>query len=362
MRKIGRFVIDTHVHSQRHAAGHSLKEKRKDTSNKGDFDYIDLESQMGRIETYDNSKRLLYDMDCYGVDMCILRCAFGMSNELNIQLMEKYPDKFRCMAIAKNTTDAIVAGEKEWSMKDAIDELDALLATGKYCAIGEGAPAIPENSANGMRHSYTMSERMDELRLMMDLGRKYKVPVTVHTGGPGGYPITHSRWPENWHPYWVHDLAAEYPDVTIIFDHGGMQGGYMTDLVDQCIVVTSNFNNVYLETGLYWTDLYYKALRYPNVGPEKLIWGTDWGASIPTQTRIGQYPQTFGMQVHNQGIIRHQCDVMGWSLRQIDRLDISQDDMNLILGGNALKIFNIDFPLTRMFRGLPDVGRCEEKK
>ena len=360
MRKLGRFVIDTHVHSQRHAAGAHLKDKK--AGKKGDADYTDLESQMAAIQTYDNSPRLLYDMETYGVDMCILQCAFGMNNDLNLELMEKYPDKFRCMAFAKTTGDAIVAGEQEWDMKKAIEELDALLATGKFCAIGEGAPAIPESTANKTRHSYSMTERMDELRLVMDLGRKHKVPVTIHTGTPGGYPITHSRWPENWNPYWVLDLAAEYPDVPIIFAHGGMQGGYMTDLVDQCIAVAANFNNVYLETGLYWTDLYYKALRYPNVGPEKLIWGTDWGASIPTQTRYGQTPQTFPMQVHNQGIIRHQCDVMGWSLRQIDRLDISQDDMNLILGGNALNLFKIDFPLTRMFRGLPNVGRSAEGK
>ncbi len=348
MRKSARFVIDTHVHSQRHAAGKALKEKRQAEGKKG-FDYLDLESQMGMLETYDNSKRLLYDMDCYGVDMCILQCAFGMTNELNVELMQKYPDKFRCMAISKRTADAAIESG-EWSIKDACKELDELLATGNFCGIGEGPASVPDSAYGKIKKTYSMSDRMDELRMTMDLGRKYKVPVTIHTGGPGGYPITHTRWPENWHPYWVHDIAAEYPDVPIIFAHSGMQGGYMEDLVEQCIVVASNFNNVYLETGLYWTDLYYKALRYPNVGPEKLIWGTDWGASIPTQTRIGQYPQTFGMQVHNQGIIRHQCDVMGWSLKQVERLDISQDDINLILGGNALRLFKIDFPLTRMFR------------
>jgi len=357
MNKAGRFVIDTHVHAQRHAAGHSLKEKQKASGKKGDFDYIDLDSQLPTITTYDNSPRLLYDMECYGVDMCILQSAFGMNNDINVDLVKRYPDKFRAMAFAKTTMDAIVAGEKEWDMKDAIEELDGLLSSGMFCAIGEGAPAIPETAANLRRYSYNLSNRMDELRLVMDLARKHKVPVTMHTGTGGGYPITHSRWPEDWHPYWIMDLAAEYPDVTIIFSHGGMQGGYCTDLVEQCLTVASNFNNVYLETGLYWTDLYYKALRYPNVGPEKLIWGTDWGASLPVQTHIGQKPQTFAMQVHKQGIIKHQCDIMGWSLRQVERLDISQDDMNLILGGNALNIFKINYPLTRMFKGLPNVGR-----
>ena len=35
-----------------------------------------------------------------------------------------------------------------------------------------------------------------------------------------------------------------------------------------------------------------------------------------------------------------------------ESLDISQDDLNLILGGNALRIFKIDFPLTRMFKSV----------
>lgn len=113
--------------------------------------------------------------------------------------------------------------------------------------------------------------------------------------------------------------------------------------------MAANHENVYLETGLYWTELYYKALSDPNVGPEKLMWGTDWGASIPIQTQLGQHPQTFAAQVSKEGIITHQPDIMGWSLKQVARLDISQDDMNLILGGNALRVYKIDFPMTRMF-------------
>ena len=343
MRKSGRFVVDTHVHSQRHAAGAALKAKLKETGKK-ELDYTDLNSTMGGMETYDNSPRLLYDMECYGVDMCVLQVAFGMSNDLNLELVEKYPDKFVATAGAVKSKEL----GSDWTAKAAYDELDELLATGKFRGIAEGPITRPAQAFKGK--TYNMSERMDELRLTMELGRKYDVVVTIHTGTAGGYPITHTFWPEDWNPYWVHDLAAEYPDVNIVFAHGGMQGGYMTDLVDQCILVASNYNNVYLETGLYWTDLYYKALKYPNVGPEKLIWGSDWGASQPIITRLGNDPQSFSMQVHSEGIIRHQNDVMGWSLKQVDRLDISQDDVNLILGGNAVRLFKLKTPLTRMFR------------
>jgi len=343
MRKAGRFVVDTHVHSQRHAAGPELKEKMK-ASGKKQADYTDLGSSIAGIETYDNSARLLYDMECYGVDMCVLQVAFGMNNEHNIELMEKHPGKFVAFAGAKKSAKL----GADWNIEAAYTELDELLATGKFVGIGEGPMTRPAQYFAGK--TYNQSERMDELRRTMDLGRKHKVAVTIHTGTAGGYPITHTTWPEDWNPYWVHDLAAEYPDVTIIFAHGGMQGGCMTDLVDQCILVASNHNNVYLETGLYWTDLYYKALTYPNVGPEKLIWGTDWGASQPIITRWGAKPQSFSMQVHSQGIIRHQNDVIGWSLKQVERLDISQDDINLILGGNAVRLFNLEVPFTRLFR------------
>jgi predicted TIM-barrel fold metal-dependent hydrolase len=300
---------------------------------------------MRHLVTYDNSKRLLYDMECYQVDMCILHPAFGMSNELNVDLVERYPDKFVALVSAKDLADKATKGEAEWSIEAACEELDRHLSTGKFVGIGEGMPANPTR-----KKTYSQTERMDELRKVMEVAQKHQVPVRVHTGSPMGYHITYTRWPENFHPNWIRDIATEYPDVPIIFDHGGMQGGRWDTLVLEAIQVAANHDNVYLETGLYWTELYYEALKDPNVGAEKLMWGTDWGASIPTQTQIGQHPQTFAAQVSKEGLVRHQVDVMGWSLKQVSRLNISQDDLNLILAGNALRVYKIDFPLTRMFK------------
>ena len=116
--KLGRFIIDTHVHAQRHAAGKKLKEV--DTEETKKAGYQDLSHVMRNLTTYDNSERLLYDMKCYDVDMCILCSAFGMNNEINVQLVEKYPDKFRALCCAKETADKARAGQIEWTNRRSL--------------------------------------------------------------------------------------------------------------------------------------------------------------------------------------------------------------------------------------------------
>lgn len=153
-------------------------------------------------------------------------------------------------------------------------------------------------------------------------------------------------------PLLAHDIAAAYPDVPIILHHGGMQGGLSEMYMEAAFEVAAAHSNVYLETGMYWAELYERPLSDPNIGVEKLLWGTDWGASIPVQWRPKMYPTTYFDQNRQQGLPTHQIDYFGWSLRQLDKLDIPQDDLNLILGGNAIRIFKLEdrLPLTRLFK------------
>jgi predicted TIM-barrel fold metal-dependent hydrolase len=55
-------------------------------------------------------------------------------------------------------------------------------------------------------------------------------------------------------------------------------------------------------------------------------------------------------QSRKDGVPAHMPDIQGWSLRQLDKLDIPQDDLNLILGGNAVRLFKLKVPHTRMFK------------
>lgn len=340
--KAARFIVDTHVHSQRHAAGAALK---------GSKDYKDLANAMFNIEAYDNSPRLLYDMECYGVDMCITEPFFGMTNETNVAQMKKYPDKFAVNCQAKKTWELATKGEVEWTFEAALKELDELLSTGLYVGIGEGMPlSVAKKGAPPEMRSER--EQIQDMMKILELCRAHKVPFRYHSGVPGGYGIGYHGYSTTYNPLWAHTLAVSFPDVPIVLEHAGIEGGWWTHFYEECLHVAAGHKNVYLECGRFWTELYYMALKDPGVGPEKLIWGTDWGASLP----VYQYPDpnSFGYTRQNvkEGIPRNQVDIWGWSLKQVERLHISQDDMNLILGGNAVRLYNLRTPggLTRMFK------------
>src|SRR4029453_1198250 len=134
-------------------------------------------------------------------------------------------------------------------------------------------------------------------------------------------------------------------------------------LFEYALCVAAAHDNVYLETGLWWADLYGKALRDPNVGAEKLLWGCDWGASIPSHTQLGSHPPVYAVQLRNKPIVRHQVDVWGWSLKQLLRLDIAQEDSNLVSRGNRGPCFPPPPPPTPLFRPVGDqlVPRPDER-
>lgn len=337
----GRFVVDTHVHAQRHAF------KFKERGIKPD--YATLAEGMPDVQVYDNTPRLLYDMERYGVDMCVIQPAFGMTDEINAEIVKDHPDKFVATCGATAYRQRVRRGEVEWSVEELCKELDRLLSTGIYRGIGEGLPS-------NLNKTLTWEERFEEICQIMEVARKHKVLVGYHTGTLSGYSGARrgvGRALGEWaNPLLAHDIASAYPDVPIIMQHGGMQGWWSEMYMDATFQVAASHPNVYLETGLYWAALYEKPLRDPNIGVEKLVWGTDWGASIPQQWWPGGYPTTYADQGRKQGPPAHQVDYYGWSLRQVDKLDIPQDDLNLILGGNAVRIFKLEgkLPHTRLFK------------
>lgn len=339
----GIFVVDTHVHAQRHAF------KFKERGIKPD--YATLAEGMAKVEVYDNSPRLLYHMDRYGVDVAVIQPAFGMTNELNLEIVRQHPDRFVALCNPVRTAHRAIRGEAEWTIEAACQELDELLSTGLFVGIGEGLARNPRP-----KRRITWEERFEQICAIMEVARKYKVPVSYHTGTVSGYAGAKASSGTGLHLHdWgnvmhAREVATTYPDVPIILAHGGVQGWWTTMYWEQCLNVAACHANVYLETGLWWAELYEKPLLDPNIGPERLIWGTDWGASIAQQWMPGQKPSVYADQSRRDGPPSHQVDYYGWSLRELGKLDIPQDDLNLIMGGNACRLFGIKTPHTRLFK------------
>ena len=341
----GIFVVDTHVHAQRHA----FRLKARDV----DSEFSKLSEGMPVVDTYDNSDRLLYHMDRYGVDVCVIMPAFAMTNEIDKEIVKKHPDRFVALAWDVETRRKDNEGIEPWSIKAAVEELDRELATGLYVGVGEGMPGMTRLAPGGW------SQRFDEICQVMELCKKYKVVATYHTGAPSGYAgglemasmLGHFEHDFS-NPTLVGQVAAHYPDVPIILQHAGVEGtGYRTDLYDLCLAVARSHHNIYLECGHWWAELYEKPLKDPNLGCERLVWGTDWGAaSTPQSWMPGCVPETFCNQDITKGLPAHQIDIFGWSLRELGRLNIPQDDLNLIMGGNACRLLNIKTPFTRLFK------------
>ena len=355
MTKPGRFVVDTHVHAQRFAAGQVLAERSggepaapRAGAPAGQWNL--LWEEMFGLEPYANTARLEYDMECYGVDMCVLLPAFGMTDELNLEIVQAAPERYVAACGATEYMTRCRAGEEEWSIDRVCAELDRLLSSGKFCAIGESLPYMP--APYGPERLVSRVEAVENMLRIAEVANRHRIPLRYHTGVPMGYTSPYSYGflgPANVNPLWAHDIASAFPDLVFVFDHGGLQAWWWERFYEECLNVVGAHDNVYVECGLWWRELYERPLTDPNIGPEKLLWGTDWGASMQIYSQLGRTPPSYPVQLRKEGIVHYQVDYWGWSLRELTSLRLSQDDLNLILGGNAARIFNLPVPHTRLF-------------
>lgn len=357
--KPARFIVETHCHAQRHAVNIQAE---------GDGSYANLADKMktavpadvagddADVIIYDNSERVLRDMQTYDVDMCVLLSGFGMTNEINQQIIEAHPEKFIAAAAPVQTKKKAIRGEAAWSWEAAAEELDDWLQEDGFRMTGEGIRGDPTRT-----EPIEWAQRKKDMRHVFDVAAKHNVPVRWHTGYASGYGGNHlfNLYPDWQDPTLASQLKAEYPEVPIIFDHGGMQAGWREGYVEKCCQVAGSFDDIYLEIGLYWAELMKKPLNDPNIAIDQLLWGTDWGASMVQHHQPNEYPPVFWEQIEERGLPAHQPDYWGASLRQLTKFameaDIPQDDLNLILGGNAARLFDIDVPDDRMFQQYIDV-------
>lgn len=312
------------------------------------------------IDSSDNSEMILFDMDTYGIDMGILKPSIaGTTNEMQAAIVDKYPDRFRAECSDQTLRLKCMRGEATWSIEAALEEVEAALTwgKGKFVSIGENAPG---GMGQVRPKAPTFEERREEFMAIAAVATKYDVCMDFHEylyagewgGGPyEGFSI-------------VYAVAKKYPEARIVIMHGG--GQHQEDIRQAC-GLAARCDNVYLETGYWRAEHYELALKDPNVGAYKLIWGGGdtgsriWSHYATTPGSKLRCPTGQWAQFKNPWPLPYQPDWYGFPTHQIHRLkdmDLAiQDEINLVIGGNAAKIYKLPVPMPDMFAcGRPELS------
>jgi predicted TIM-barrel fold metal-dependent hydrolase len=247
-------------------------------------------------------------------------------------------------------------GEAEWTIEAACEEIEGYLKSGRYVGIGEFACDYywftgrkgPAKNEYGIwttpkdEPPYTFEKRLDELRQIVALAAKYDVPYYFHEFFS---PYSFNPWKL------LQRLCMEYPTAKIIVAHGGYEvfaGAQLGEHWVREACYCASFlgqGNVYLECAQWPAEFWEIAIKDDNIGPKQLVWGGEWGC-MPTEfTRT----EKSALWLNNRPVDYSSPDYMGTAiteLRKVKQMGIlTQDEINMVMGGNAAKLFKIPTPL-----------------
>jgi hypothetical protein len=336
---------------------------------------------IGEVEAYDNSALTLYDMDRFGVDMAVLLPSMaGTYNETQAKIMKTHPDRFRACCSDQMTMTKSMNGEiTNWNIQISLDEIESALKTGDYVGIGEFVPGL-NLYRYGCYPAPEFDQRVEEWDALCALAIKYDVPVHFHEY------IMFYRLPKTlWsHIALLETVAARHPKAKIVFNHGYKDPDLDCDdplqSMREVYSMVSGHSNIYMETG-GWCEKNFELAFESGVRACNLMWGHDYGnvpqnifrenildrrydgkIGLMTDTRIWDYRKTdsqMGSQYKGVPTVpTYQADFYPWGMRTIDRVGdwLTQDEIDLIMGGTAARLYKLPVPYPRMFpEARPDI-------
>ncbi len=187
------------------------------------------------------SDEIIGIMDKNGIDISLVQPQVGApdlkaNHEEVYELTKKYPGRIYGMACIHPFEDEEVFWQKaEWAIKE----------------LGFKGFKIHTNG-------FGISPQHPDCRKIFEAGRKYGVPVMIHTGA--GVPQAL--------PSLAIPMAQEFSDVPVVLAHagGGMYAG-------EAIVAAKCCENIYLETSwVYPSDI---LAMLKTVGADRMMFGSD---------------------------------------------------------------------------------------
>ncbi|MHA2940300.1 amidohydrolase family protein [Vibrio sp. RC27] len=369
MRNIARFVVDTHCH---------ITSLYQPATQEG-WDSVDNHEWNGlsqEIACFDNSPLTLYDMERYGVDMAVLLPSIpGTTNASQAKLVKRFPDKFRACCCDQEEVLKAIRGEKQYSFKDAMTEVETALKTNMFVGIGEFAPGSSayHRQLPGFEGNVSFEKRFEEWCAIAELAIKYDVPVINHD------QFIHFK---DWKNVdMLRKVAETFPTLKLIQSHGCVEDENVRGMeaIREMYEIVGSIKNIYMETGGWGVEQFRIAFE-AGVTANQLMWGHDYG-NVPQhivtkkieqygpKVKELEYRDTFSMMCFGYegwpAVPTYQPDFYGWGMRTIDRVGdfITQDEINMIMGGTAAKLYKLPVPFPRMFpEGRPDIfgDKCAE--
>jgi hypothetical protein len=310
-------------------------------------------------------------MDRYGVDMAVLLPSIpGTLNETQAKLVKRFPNKFRACCSDQRTILNAVQGKTPWTFKAALAEVEEALMTGWFVGIGEFSPGSSCRNLQlpGMEGKVSFEQRVEEWAALCELGVKYDVPVLCHDqfvwNREGDWTLTQL----------LARVSADNPKAKIMQTHGCVENEATRglDAIRDMYAVVAGLPNVWMETG-GWGEKQFEIAFEVGVSAARLTWGHDYG-NVPQHIvrrgveKWGPKPKPLEYRNHMSlmmfgykdwpSVPTYQPDFYGWGLRTIDRVGewLTQDEINLIMGGTAAKLYKLPVPYPRMFpEGRPDI-------
>lgn len=189
-------------------------------------------------ETY-SVEMMLADMDAAGVDMAV-GCSLGqmINNDYISSVMQTYADRI------------IGFGQVNPRDSNAADQV-------RRCAEGYGLKGL---KLHPTMHGYHFVDH-GLLDPVFEVCSEYELPVLVNAlDDPFVTPLG------------IEEIAKGFPNVPVLIAHMGTVWN-----VTEALLVAKRTANIYLETSS--TQLIEVRMAYRDVGPEKIIMGTDWPGS-----------------------------------------------------------------------------------
>ena len=285
-------VIDIASHSGEHRKEGSNYRERREEADRGD-------------ELVDFTESLVESMDKHGIAKACLTPVSPtgrMQFPETVRSRERYPGRFEVWGGLRNLRPRPVGVEAARILREQLTKFGAK-------GVGEGA--------------FPRSEKLEDVKPFMEVVMEFNVPILNDSGGWGPNDGAGNSYRASWRSFeaWG-NLVAQWPDVTWIMCDTG--GPYLDDAW-QALRVAFTFENVYVEVSKTQAPIITEAVR--GVGAERVIYGSDWVR--PEMRAFGAY--------HFRGAFQH-----WWGLNQVAMADITEDQRDMILYKNAMRLLKMN--------------------